>query len=538
MSERYDVFISYRHNGGRDHARNVKLALKNMHPFLDFDEQEELEKGKFDQRIMEAIEEAPTFLIILSEGALDGCEDEDDWVRKEILYAHQLGKHIIPVEVDRCYHEKTDTIPESVREIVGAHQFAPLDTEVLFQDSINRLIVRIGKNDDSKEDDVLHEGAEVHFEVDYPCWISRFGKELLLAKPEETDNLAYLKKGKHKLEFKAVDFPNVKEVRMVEIPDPDMSVIVDVDLKVKVDEEREQIEKERIKKEREARGEFAVRGVDFKMIYVEGGTFTMGATLKQGGEAGSDEKPVHKVTVSDYYIGETVVTQALWKAVMGVDNNPSQSNGHDNCPVEMVSWNDVTQNFIPELNRMTGRKFRLPTESEWEYAARGGNKSRGYKYSGSDYVDEVAWYKKDRVFVDTGWDWVGTKIRAYGDTMRKGAEGDWAQGMFPNFESRTRPVKHKRENELGLYDMSGNVWEWCKDEYKDYSGDSQVNPGRDSVEFDDSRSRVCRGGSSNSDASGCRVACRVSIDPSTRNDHLGFRLVLDVNLPQEEEKKA
>ena len=117
-----------------------------------------------------------------------------------------------------------------------------------------------------------------------------------------------------------------------------------------------------------------VKGVSFTMVYVEGGTFTMGCTAEQGGECDSDEKPVHSVTLSGYYIGETEVTQALWKAVMG--NNPSYSKG-DNLPVEEVSWEDC-QTFIRKLNSLTGRTFRLPTEAEWEYAARGGKKSKGY----------------------------------------------------------------------------------------------------------------------------------------------------------------
>lgn len=470
MSERYDVFISYRRKGGSAHARNVQQALKRMdlHPFLDFDE---LENGKFDQRIMDAIEEAPTFLIILTEGALDRCVNEDDWVRKEILYAHQLRKHIIPVEVDKCYHGKTDTIPDSVRDIVGGYQFAPLDTETLFNDCINRLIARIAKDETPKEEISRQSGAEVHFEVDYPCWVSRFGKELLLARPENDDNLTYLRKGKHKLEFKAVDYPNVKESQIVEIPDLDWSDIVEVKMKANVD------------RERDARGKFTVGGVDFNMIYVEGGTFTMRAIPWRFGEEDDRDKPAHKVTVSDYYIGETMVTQALWKAVMG--DNPSFFTADDNRPVEYVSLDDVTQKFIPELNRKTGRTFRLPTEAEWEFAARGGNKSKGYKYSGSDDINEVAWYGG-------------------------------------NSNGKTHPVKGKKANELGLYDMSGNVDEWCQDWYGEYGSDPQVNPtGPENGKF-----IVIRGGNLWADEKFCRVACRFFSIPNALNFSQGFRLVL------------
>ncbi len=181
---------------------------------------------------------------------------------------------------------------------------------------------------------------------------------------------------------------------------------------------------------------FNVNGVEFKMIKVEGGTFSMGATSEQGRDAYNDEKPVHSVTLSDYYIGETEVTQELWQAVMG--SNPSEFKGNNQRPVESVSWNDF-QEFIKKLNRLTGKNFRLPTEAEWEYAARGGKYSRGYKYSGSNDADEVAWYDD-------------------------------------NSGRTTHSVKTKKANELGLYDMSGNVYEWCNDWYGDYQSNSQTNP--------------------------------------------------------------
>ena len=135
-------------------------------------------------------------------------------------------------------------------------------------------------------------------------------------------------------------------------------------------------------------GTLTVNGIKYNMVWVEGGTFRMGATSEQGSDAYDNEKPVHSVTLSGYYIGKTEVTQALWKAVMG--SNPSRFKS-DNLPVEQVSWDD-SQEFIRKLNSLTGQHFRLPTEAEWEFACRGGNNSRGYKYSGSNYIDNVAWY--------------------------------------------------------------------------------------------------------------------------------------------------
>ena len=197
-------------------------------------------------------------------------------------------------------------------------------------------------------------------------------------------------------------------------------------------------------------GTIVVNGVTFKMIHVDGGTFTMGATAEQGSDAYSAESPTHRVTLSDFSIGETEVTQALWLAVMGTNPSyftPRYGYTEDlSRPVETVTWNDC-QTFISKLNELTGMHFRLPTEAEWEFAARGGNKSKGYKYAGSNRIGEVAWY----------WDNIPSQ------TSRTPGYG-------------TQPVRTKKANELGLYDMSGNVWEWCRDKYGDYSSAAQTNP--------------------------------------------------------------
>ena len=213
------------------------------------------------------------------------------------------------------------------------------------------------------------------------------------------------------------------------------------------------------------------------MIPVQGGTFQMGSN-----DGDSDEKPVHSVTLSSYYIGQTEVTQALWKAVMG-SSNPSWCEG-DNKPVERVSWNDC-QTFITKLNQLTGEHFRLPTEAEWEFAAKGGRKSRGFKYSGSNTIGDVAWYDDNSGY-------------------------------------ETHVVATKSPNELGIYDMSGNVWEWCQDWYGDYSSSSQTNP---TGSFSGSY-RVSRGGSWTFDAARCRAARRSGFTPTNSYGALGLRLAL------------
>ncbi|MBQ7741805.1 MAG: formylglycine-generating enzyme family protein [Bacteroidaceae bacterium] len=212
------------------------------------------------------------------------------------------------------------------------------------------------------------------------------------------------------------------------------------------------------------------------MIGVQGGTFQMGSTAGD-----SDEQPVHSVTLSSFSIGQTEVTQALWKAVMG--SNPSYFKG-DNLPVECVSWDDC-QTFIQKLNQLTGEHFRLPTEAEWEFAARGGNKSKGYQYSGSNTLGNVAWYND-------------------------------------NSGRETHEVATKSPNELGIYDMSGNVREWCQDRFGYYSSSSQTNPtGPSSGSL-----RVYRGGSWFDYATYCRTAFRSYYTPTNTINFLGLRLAL------------
>lgn len=242
--------------------------------------------------------------------------------------------------------------------------------------------------------------------------------------------------------------------------------------------------------------EYTVNGVSFKMVKVDGGTFMMGAKYNDT-EALSSEKPAHQVTLTNsYYIGQTEVTQELWEAVMG--NNPSFFNG-DNYgtnlqrPVENISW-DECQLFIAKLNEMTGNDFRLPTEAEWEFAARGGNNSRGYIFSGSDNIDDVGWYNMNTSHVFQG--------EGYG----------------------TQPVATKSPNELGIYDMSGNVMEWCQDyyHYDYYSISPSINPtGPASGDI-----HVCRNGCWYQDAWFCRVTYRHWLGPQDHTSYLGLRLAL------------
>ncbi len=217
-----------------------------------------------------------------------------------------------------------------------------------------------------------------------------------------------------------------------------------------------------------------------EMVFVEGGVFMMGCTNEQS-ECGHNESPAHQMMIGNFYMGKYEITQGQWKSLML--NNPSNFLNGDHYPVENVSWEDI-QVFIIRLNAATGKQYRLPTEAEWEYVARGGNKTHGHKYSGSDVVTEVAWF--------------------------------WS-----NSQNSTHPVASKMPNELGIFDMSGNVGEWCNDLYTSYLTKEQILPVKSSTDL-----YVIRGGRWSSATRACRVSCRDNAPSKYHHPDVGFRLVL------------
>ena len=221
--------------------------------------------------------------------------------------------------------------------------------------------------------------------------------------------------------------------------------------------------------------------LSFEMVKVKGGNFLMGGI---DGESYRNEQPVHLVNLSAFFLGRTPVNQLLWEEIMGF--NPSYFQGA-NRPVEMVSWNQ-TQIFLKGLNNLTGKLYRLPTEIEWEFSAKGGNLSEGYTYSGSDRLEEVGWY-------------------------------------YENSGNQTQIVGEKIANEIGIYDMSGNVWEWVEDDWhNNYEGAPQDGSSR--VTEHSNPSRVRRGGSWNNSPEDCRVSCRSGNAPNYYDFDIGFRLAL------------
>ncbi len=243
-------------------------------------------------------------------------------------------------------------------------------------------------------------------------------------------------------------------------------------------------------------------GLNLEMVYVKGGTFEMGATAEQGEDGCDDEKPVRTIKLEGYHIGKYGVTQAQWRAVMGTTLEEQRDKANpegslygegDDYPMYYVSWEEA-QAFCKKLSEKTGKKYVLPTEAQWEYAARGGSKSQHYKYAGSDDIEEVAWYE----------------------------ENSYALGKeHPDYG--THAVGTKKANELGIYDMSGNLYEFCSDWYaSSYDENDTDNPQGPA----DGAFRVARGGSWADDAENCRVSFRNLDDSDDRGPDLGFRVAV------------
>lgn len=414
---------------------------------------------KFTEKITDNIEASQVFLFLSTKNA---CEST--WTSKEIACADEFGKRIIPVRIDRTPYNKkvmfriadlsyidygknpkkgrqeiVDTIKASLNEIKVAEEQRLAD-EKRRQEEI--ALQRQKQEEERKRQEQI---AKIENEI-----------AALESKRTDCKKAVLLKEQELKLAQVDLDACEAKiqklQKKLQELRNPQV---------------KEQNKKEEQKKTADEQS-FTVGNVSFKMIRVEGGNMGI------------------------FYIGETQVTQALWQAVMG--NNPSQFEGLDH-PVECVSWYDICGKdgkgtdpncFLYKLNRKTGKNFRLPTEAEWEYAAKGGNESNNYTYAGSDNIDKVAW-------------------------------------CYENNKNSTHPVKQLSPNELGIYDMSGNVWEWCSDARYEYKSGEEVNLVH---EGESDSLRVLRGGSWYSFARNCRVSCRYGESPVKRNRYIGLRLVL------------
>ncbi|NVN96602.1 MAG: SUMF1/EgtB/PvdO family nonheme iron enzyme [Bacteroidetes bacterium] len=397
---KYDIFISYRREGGYETAKHIFDLLDRDNYKVSFDI-DTLRNGDFDIELFKRIDECVDFIIILNKGVFDRCfklEKKNDWLRNELAYALKMGKNIIPIMLNG-FNEFPENLPDDIAKVVR-------------------------KN-----------GPKYNQEY-FDAFYEKLKSDFLESKPlkKQLDNNDYSK--------------------IIGIKNPILQGILD------------------------------------NMILVEGGDFMMGSNedaVEGVPEWKDNEKPIHRRKVDSFYICRYQTTQKQWKEVMGAYSY-LDFKGNDNLPAEKISWNNA-QEFIDKLNLMTGLHFRLPTEVEWEFAAKGGVKSKGYRFSGSNSADDVARYNK--LFLTMGPHIVGSKC----------------------------------SNELGIYDMSGNVEEWCSDFFKPYPNSS--------IEFqkfsDKLKSyRVYRGGSWNYKSFRCRVTNRGSSLPDVSYFGIGFRLCMDI----------
>lgn len=487
---KYDVFISYSRKDYVDEATkqvipgNVVSQIKEMFDANGisywFDEDGIYSGDAFAPLIAKNIKSAKIFLFISSKNS-----NASEWTSNEIATAHAYKKKIIPFRYDNSVYNDSVIIYIARLDYIE-YQSNPSKALSRLLSSIQTYL-KSEKDREEKEKEAeerrLNEEKSKQEKANKLQQIREQIENLETRKyqieqeiSEQEKALSGLRNEKRIVEDKIFDLRCERDI-IYDEKQHISSISLPKRLNVENKEESTSIRLPLITT-------FEVNGVSFDMIKVEGGTFTMGATSEQGGKAQSDEKPTHKVTLSDFMIGKTEVTQELWQAVM--KSNPSYFMGY-NLPVEQVSWDDC-QVFIMKLNVLTGLNFRLPTEAEWEYAARGGKKSKGYKYSGSNDIGSVAWYSG-------------------------------------NSSARTHTVAQKSTNELGLYDMSGNVWEWCSDLYGSYSYGPLSNPKGLSKGF----YRVSRGGCWFYTPKYGRVSNRSFYAPDYRCNDLGLRLAMSID---------
>ena len=550
---KYDVFISYSRDDYFDEygvvisgneVSKIKDALADAGITYWFDE--EISSGHgIREEIATNIENSALFLFLSSANA-----NKSDWIYKEIVYADKIKKYIIPVCIDATpYNNKVNFLIGNLKYIkYYTNPQKGLDDMLM---DIKTYLDDLAKEEKRKEDEVqqkqlIYDIRTSVFKLNEDETKLDLERANLYAKTDKVIDIKQRESLKYEiLESSPIRKKSQDEIKMLQEQVTELKTERDF-LKQKhnpsthkknkwvhivywciililffvicirsfiehnsEDNTREHDSEKNTRQIVDAIDEqkvsvadsileFYVDNVKFNMVRIEGGTFKMGAQNSNSFgdnydcEALSDENPVHIVTLDNYYMGETEVTQTLWKVVMGttliqkrIKNRykKNKDDEGDDYPMSCVEW-DECQEFINKLNLKTGKNFRLPTEAEWEYAARGGKKSQGYNYAGSKTIGEVAWYTE-------------------------------------NSGNMIHPVKGKMPNELGLYDMSGNVWEWCRDFKGKYDSSKQTNP----TGFSYGRC-VLRGGSWDCHSRGCRVSSRNDGDKYFWDSSIGFRLVL------------
>ena len=459
----YDLFISY----SRHDVKHIDKFVERLEElgFRVWIDRKGIESGdSFKSVIVDAIEKSAVFVFFNSSSS-----NKSPWTTREVGVAITLGKPIIPVKLDKAPYSR-----ECLLDLINLDFIDYSDAvtrEMMMEKFVNVVISKCPE----RWEEICSEKDGAEEKEDEKEIKRRRRKEIrtCLLLPFIGINMAYVsiknkkrEKGLRQLVLSLLGFLWILVVVVLLLTFRPFTRVPDKVTNDKTDDE----------------WVFNVRGVPFEMRHVEGGTFFMGSNDE---EADGDEGPVHQVTVGSYYMGETEVTVSLWKAVMEKKRVWGASR---HLPVELEDDVNQVHEFISRLNRLTGLNFRLPTEAEWEYAARGGKKSRGCKYAGSNSIYDVAWFKE-------------------------------------NGQKRPHRVKEMLANELGIYDMSGNLWELCSDLYGPYDRDArpQINP----TGLQQGAERVMRGGSYRNRDYFCRVSYRNSVEVENDNGYpLGFRLVL------------
>lgn len=469
----YDIFISYKHfSAGTANNLWHRLTGKGYKVFYD---KEEMGRDRFDEQIYKRIKEATDFLIIIEKHSFDACKNgtyKDDWFCKELMYAMKEHKNIIPIITDGSPMPKKKDLPEELLgfELIEAPEFSWSYFSAFIEKLESKQFLL------SKPSKKTKGIAVLKFRSNQECDVYNEKREFVgKLQPDTKDAIYYQLETGGEFSFTCINCITNEEKEVIKEINLNEERFVDIQWN-----ELPPLHEERIPDNGIG---IDVNGVILNMIKVDGGLFLMGAGVEQGEDAWPEEKPQHEVVLSDYYIGEIPVTQELWNAVM--PTNPSHYIDNKK-PVDNVSWNDC-QKFIKKINALTGKCFSLPTEAQWEFAARGGLKSKNYKYCGGNSL------------VNVGWTLI-SRIRS------------------------TQDAKTKEPNELGIYDMSGNVWEWCIDSYYEYTRRRQTNPIGSSA----SSHHVRRGGCWAISAKHCRVTSRDFQAATHRSPQQGFRLVLSV----------
>lgn len=505
---KYDIFISYKRKS-LPTANNLyyRLTTKGYSTFFDL---EEMGRDNFDTQLLQYIKNANDIFVILEEGSLDGCKKEnwkeEDWFCHEIAYALENKKNIIPILLNGFVMPNSKDLPEELKEL--SLKNAPEFSFSFFDEYIEKLISK--EYITSKA--VLQNASTSIFKFysNENCQVFKEGKMvcLLEGNSDEPFYLPVARKGNYR--FKCINAITIEEKLVKESIDTNEEKEIEIEWK-----DRSPLNQDILPNEnKKISGDsymVEVGNITFNMIRVEGGTLNIGATTEQVQFADFNEFPPHKVKIQSFYIAQFPVTQNLWELVMGYNKSHfkekkfsetpnlwssasffsfprwgaflgsaikfSSVQGH--FPVENITHFEAIE-FVKRLSNMTGVKFSLPTEEEWEYAARGGSMSQGFIYAGSNSIDEVAWYKE-------------------------------------NSNGKTHPVGEKVPNELGLYDMSGNVWEWTETLAHPYS-DTSIN--RSGSKY------IRRGGSWWHDSKNCRVSKRYVSDETKKTSGLGLRVVI------------